>query len=52
VLALAHRVVKLFEERRRRDHGFVVDSRDGRFIPPHEYVAARRYLEGRTSARS
>ncbi len=50
-LALAQRVVKLFEERRRRDHGFVVDSRDGRFIPPHEYVAARRHIERRTSAR-
>jgi citrate lyase beta subunit len=50
-LALAHRVVTLFEERRRRDVGFVVDSRDGRFIPPHEYVAARRHIERRASAR-
>ena len=50
-LALAHRVVKLFEERRGRDHGFVIDSRDGRFIPPHEYVAALRHIERRTSAR-
>jgi citrate lyase beta subunit len=51
-LALAHRVVKLFDERRRRDHGFVVDSSDGRFIPPHEYVAAVRHIERRTNARS
>lgn len=50
-LALAHRVVKLFDERRRRDHGFVIDSRDGRFIPPHEYVAALRHIERGTSAR-
>jgi citrate lyase beta subunit len=50
-LALAHRVVKLFDERRRRDHGFVVDERDGRFIPPHEYVAALRYIDRRTSER-
>jgi citrate lyase beta subunit len=50
-LELAHRVVRLFEERRRRDHGFVVDSRDGRFIPPHEYVAARRHIERRARAR-
>jgi citrate lyase beta subunit len=50
-LALAHRVVKLFEERRRRDYGFVVDSRNGQFISPHEYVAAVRYIERRNGAR-
>ena len=50
-LALAHRVVKLFEDRKRRDYGFVVDSRDGQFISPHEYVAAVRHIERRTGAR-
>ncbi len=44
-LALAYRVVKQFDERRRRDVGFVVDSGTGRFIPPHEYVAARRHIQ-------
>lgn len=48
-LERAYRVVKLFDDRRRRDHGFVVDS--GRFVPPHEYVAALRYIERRTRAR-
>ncbi len=50
-LALANRVVELFDARRRRDHGFVVDGHDGRFIPPHEYVAALRYIERRTRGR-
>lgn len=49
-LALAHRVVKQFDERRRREVGFVVDSGTGRFIPPHEYVAARRHIERTTRA--
>jgi hypothetical protein len=44
-LARARQVVAAYHERRRRGQGFVTDARVGRFISPHEVVAAQAYLE-------
>ena len=49
-LALAAEAVHTYESSTRdprtgRDHGFVLDVRTGWFISPHEYLAAKRYLD-------
>ena len=41
---LAEETCALFEENNRQEHSFSVDARTGRFISPHEYLAAVRYL--------
>jgi citrate lyase beta subunit len=44
-LTRAREVVEAYHSRRRRGQGFVTDARVGRFISPHEVVAAQAYLE-------
>ncbi len=44
-LARAREVVEAYHTRRRRGQGFVTDARLGRFISPHEVLAAQAYLE-------
>ncbi len=41
---LAEETCALFEENNRQEHSFSADARTGRFISPHEYLAALRYL--------
>jgi citrate lyase beta subunit len=41
---LAQETCALFEENNRQEHSFSADARTGRFISPHEYLAAVRYL--------
>jgi hypothetical protein len=41
---LAEEICTLFEENNRQEHSFSADARTGRFISPHEYLAAVRYL--------
>ncbi len=41
---LAEETCALFEENNRQEHSFSADARTGRFISPHEYLAAVRYL--------
>ncbi|MFZ9933226.1 MAG: hypothetical protein ACO3G9_08530, partial [Chthoniobacterales bacterium] len=41
---LAEETCVLFEEHNRQEHSFSADARTGRFISPHEYLAAVRYL--------
>ncbi|MGA0093636.1 MAG: aldolase/citrate lyase family protein [Chthoniobacterales bacterium] len=41
---LAEETCVLFEEYNRQEHSFSADARTGRFISPHEYLAAVRYL--------
>jgi citrate lyase beta subunit len=48
--ARARQVVSAFERGRRREHGFAIDPSKGRFISPHEVLAARRFLEARRDA--
>jgi citrate lyase beta subunit len=40
----AEQVRNLFEANQREQLSFATDGRSGRFIPPHEYLAALRYL--------
>jgi citrate lyase beta subunit len=41
---LAEETCALFEENNRQQHSFSADARSGRFISPHEYLAALSYL--------
>lgn len=41
---LAAEVVSIHEDNRRQHHSFAADARRGRFVPPHEYLAALRIL--------
>jgi hypothetical protein len=41
---LAEETCALFEGNNRQEHSFSADARTGRFISPHEYLAAVRYL--------
>ncbi len=41
---LAEETRGLFEKNNRQEHSFSADSRQGRFISPHEYLAAVHYL--------
>jgi citrate lyase beta subunit len=41
---LAEETCALFEENNRPEHAFSADARSGRFISPHEYLAAKNYL--------
>jgi citrate lyase beta subunit len=41
---LAEQTRALFEENNRPEHAFSADARSGRFISPHEYLAAKKYL--------
>lgn len=41
---LAEETCALFDENNRQEHSFSADARTGRFISPHEYLAAVRYL--------
>jgi citrate lyase beta subunit len=43
-LEAASRVVEVYDARDRADTSFTVDPATGRFIPPHAYLAATRYL--------
>lgn len=43
---LAGEVKGLFESNKRSNLSFAADARSGRFISPHEYLAALRYLGG------
>lgn len=40
----AELVIRLYQERRRDPVAFAVHPAAGRFVPPHEFLAARRYL--------
>ncbi|MFM8810155.1 MAG: aldolase/citrate lyase family protein, partial [Chthoniobacterales bacterium] len=42
--SLAEKTRGLFEKNNRQEHSFSADSRQGRFISPHEYLAAKNYL--------
>jgi len=41
---LAKEICDLFEANNRQEHSFSADARSGRFISPHEYLAALSYL--------
>ena len=41
---LAKQTCDLFEANNRQEHSFSADARSGRFISPHEYLAALSYL--------
>jgi hypothetical protein len=41
---LAEETCSLFEINNRQEHAFSADARSGRFISPHEYLAANYYL--------
>jgi citrate lyase beta subunit len=43
-IRLAKKTCDLFEENNRQEHSFSADARSGRFISPHEYLAAADYL--------
>ena len=43
--ALAHHLVSRFEANYHLGHSFAVDPASDRFIPPQEYLSARRFLE-------
>ena len=43
---LAREICDLFAAKNRAEHSFAADARKGRFISPHEYFAAKRYLQG------
>lgn len=47
---LAEETCALFEENNRPEHAFSADARSGRFISPHEYLAAANYLRTHTDA--
>jgi citrate lyase beta subunit len=47
---LAEETFALFEENNRQEHSFSADARTGRFISPHEYLAAVKYLRGAAHA--
>jgi citrate lyase beta subunit len=47
---LAEETCALFEENNRQEHSFSTDARAGRFISPHEYLAAVKYLRGSAHA--
>jgi citrate lyase beta subunit len=47
---LAEETCALFEENNRQEHSFSADARTGRFISPHEYLAAVKYLRGAAHA--
>ncbi len=51
-LRLAHQVKELFESNKRPEFSFAVDARTGRFISPHEYLAALKYLWAREGSDS
>jgi len=40
----------LFEGNNRQEHSFSADARSGRFISPHEYLAAVNYLRKQSDA--
>ena len=44
-LDLARKTLAVFEGHRHRGVSFTSDARQARFIPPHEHLAARRFLE-------
>lgn len=46
----AQQLCDLFERCRRPEHAFAVDGAGGRFIAPHEYLAAVRHLQARADA--
>ena len=46
----AQQLCVLFERCKRPEHGFAVDGESGRFIAPHEYLAAVRHLQARGDA--
>lgn len=41
---LAEETCDLFEGNNRQEHSFSADARSGRFISPHEYLAAKNFL--------
>jgi hypothetical protein len=45
-------VKELFESNKRPEFSFAVDARTGRFISPHEYLAALKYLWAREGSDS
>ena len=47
---LAEEICALYEANNRKEHSFSADSREGRFISPHEYLAAMNYLRKHTDA--
>lgn len=47
---LAEEICALYEANNRQEHSFSAGSREGRFISPHEYLAAMNYLTKHTDA--
>ena len=47
---LAEETCALFEGNNRQEHSFSADARSGRFISPHEYLAAVNYLRKQSDA--
>jgi citrate lyase beta subunit len=47
---LAEQTCDLFEANNRQEHSFSADARSGRFISPHEYLAAVNYLRSHADA--
>jgi citrate lyase beta subunit len=47
---LAEETCDLFEGNNRQEHSFSADARSGRFISPHEYLAALNFLEAHGDA--
>ena len=47
---LAEETRDLFEGNNRQEHSFSADARSGRFISPHEYLAAVNYLRKQSDA--
>ena len=47
---LAEETCVLFEGNNRQEHSFSADARSGRFISPHEYLAAVNYLRKQSDA--
>jgi citrate lyase beta subunit len=46
----AQQLCALFESCKRPEHAFAVDGKSGRFISPHEYLAAIRHLQAEADA--
>lgn len=47
---LANEIQLAFVQSKRSQHSFTTDASSNRFIPPHEYAAALRYIEQREHA--
>lgn len=49
-IALAEHTLATYRTNHRPDTGFALDPRTGEFVPPHAYLAAKRFLAGTRNA--